>query len=487
MNGLMMFDLYFAGGEAPSLRRRVIESGARKLSISFWSLRPRLPKTKNYLISEKLPDDVQVVIDSGGFSANKSDKEFDPVEYLESYTDFVANNIDRVDFVTEFDYLGWPLEEIQGLRNDVWSQIPKNKFAPVWHPEHGLDQLNKLADEYVRIAVPHKALQDAGDRLNSLVRSGVHIHGLAITKPEILNRVEMNSVATTSWLTPSRYGETILWADGQLQRYPKTSKEWARQGYQQAIEESGADHALVCEDDGDELTHLAVYSFLQWEESVQQGRSGTVMAQEPSHTESEESAPECGTSEPAPDQLPAQGWNREKKTLPVMSVVPGESGDSEGNGSDQVLGVQGGTVRQCDSCYIRHLCPEYRPQGDCVFEIPVEIRTREQLTNFLQGLLEMQGQRVFFARYAEELEGGYPTTKLSDELDRLFELTERLKKVEDDRDFLRVSVEGQASGGVLSRLFGEKVGQQAQSYEQPLDSSQTNELLSQVVDANGSA
>jgi hypothetical protein len=71
-------------------------------------------------------------------------------------------------------------------------------------------------------------------------------------------------------------------------------------------------------------------------------------------------------------------------------------------------------------------------------------------------MVEMQGQRVAFARFAEELNGGYPDPNLSQEIDRLFKLVKNIKELESNNEFARITVERQSSGGVLSALFGEK-------------------------------
>ena len=40
------FELFFGGGEAPSLRKLLLANEVKHVAISFFHLRPRLPKTK---------------------------------------------------------------------------------------------------------------------------------------------------------------------------------------------------------------------------------------------------------------------------------------------------------------------------------------------------------------------------------------------------------------------------------------------------------
>jgi hypothetical protein len=86
----------------------------------------------------------------------------------------------------------------------------------------------------------------------------------------------------------------------------------------------------------------------------------------------------------------------------------------------------------------------------------VEIKTKEQLKGLLNAIVEMQGARVAFARFAEELNGGYPDPNTGQEIDRLFKIVGEIKKLEENKEVLRMTVERQTSGGVMSALFGDR-------------------------------
>jgi hypothetical protein len=74
----------------------------------------------------------------------------------------------------------------------------------------------------------------------------------------------------------------------------------------------------------------------------------------------------------------------------------------------------------------------------------------------LNAIIEMQGARVAFARFAEELNGGYPDPNTGQEIDRLFKIVKSLKELEENKEFVRMTVERQTSGGVMSALFGDR-------------------------------
>src|SRR5690606_21418735 len=115
------------------------------------------------------------------------------------------------------------------------------------------------------------------------------------------------------------------------------------------------------------------------------------------------------------------------------------------------------SMRQCNTCFVAANCPAVTPDSTCAFNIPLESKTKAHHKALLQSVIEMQGQRVAFARYAEETTGGgYPDPNVSQEIDRLFKIVESLKRLEDNREFARITVERQGSSGVLSALFGDR-------------------------------
>jgi hypothetical protein len=110
----------------------------------------------------------------------------------------------------------------------------------------------------------------------------------------------------------------------------------------------------------------------------------------------------------------------------------------------------------CDTCFVAANCPAFKPQNTCAFNLPVEVKTKEQLAALLNAIIEMQGQRIAFARFAEEINGGYPDPNTSQEMDRLFKMIKTTKDLEDSSSYIKMTVEAKNGGGVLSQIFGER-------------------------------
>ena len=486
--------IFYGGAEAPTLRRRLKEAGAQRYSVSYWHLRDRLPKSGEFPFDERFPEDSEILLDSGGYTANKRRDEYDDdfwVDYVNEYVELVGQNIDRLTLVTEFDFLDYSIEDIWALRFEVWNQLPQEKFLPVWHPEHGFEELTKLAKTYPRVAIPGKALADVAHRLPALAnRSGCQFHGLATNSQETIERAALASASSTGWVSATRYGERVIFDGSTLHRYGKDAKDSALRTHRRRLEEAGLDFDALLDQDPEELTKLTVWSFDGWCNFLTR-KMGVPTPPEPQvegpNAQEEEGEP--ATSPPSTLNSLEPRTPDTRSLLPILKVSEGTQRSTDADGhihevkTEAQITSRRDSVRACNSCYLASVCPEYEAGNRCAYEIPVEIRSKEQLVGVMTALLEMQGQRALFARFAEELEGGYPSSAVSKELDRFFSLTEKMKDIQDNRDFLRISVEGKAQGGVLSRIFGDQAGSRARELDTPLDPHETNEFIADIVDA----
>lgn len=489
--------MFYGGAEAPTLRRRLAVAGATRYSVSFWHLRDRLPKSREFPFDERFPRGAEVLLDSGGFTANKNrdNDQYDAgfwEEYLGEFIDLVGANIEALHLVTEFDHLDLGVDQLWDLRHDVWHRLPPEKFLPVWHVEHGFDELVRLAETFAQLAVTREGLRDYGHRIPALIkRYGVRVHGLAVSSLEVAASAGLASVSSSGWTSGKRHGDRVVWAHGKLLRYGKDHVERGIEEHAAHLEREGFDLELLRAGDPGEVTKLTVWSYESWADFVSRvGFAGlpsegvTTSSPEPEPPSVEPDAEKVATSpaEPGTSLVP-EGEGR--KLLPLVGFVQRRTHDEHG---EPVVGppemrTSGTSARKCDTCYIKHLCPEATPGADCAFDIPVEIKSKEQLSAMLTGMLEIQTQRALFARYAEDLEGGYPSEKVSAELDRLVKMTHLVKEIQDNRDFMEIHVKARGGAGVLSRLFGEDAGRQARELERPIGPEATDALMAEVIDA----
>lgn len=510
------FTLFFGGAEVPGWRELLGEAGVHGICMTYMNLRQRIPKKKPWLIADHVPEGTLVLLESGAYTANKDPGRLDRagwLEYDESYRAFVEANADRIDLVTEFDSLILGPDYINEMRESFWNNV--KGFMPVWHDQYGLDELQRLAEVYDQISLPDSSVRSSNRiaaKVNSLTqRYGTKFHGAAVTKPDLLKEVRFTSAHSTSWLSPIQFGDTIVWDGTRLRRYPKKYKDQARKRHRMAFTRAGFDAEKIAAGDPTEVAKFTVWSWLQLEEQVNNRRGNRpfdvidgegIEDEEPSsgNWEDELASDDSEEIDEAPVAVRDRKTRREpvtrkpedRKLLPVfgMEKISNTSTDATGVTSTETteeLRLSRNSLRRCDSCFVSGSCPAFEPGNECAFDLPLEVRTRDQLMALLSGVIEMQAQRVAFSRFAEELEGGYPDPNLSNEMDRLFRLVESMKEITDSRDTLEFSVKAKAGAGVLSRIFGtdnDKAQKALPALPQAMDRSDTDELLSRIVDAD---
>lgn len=457
------FSLYLGGAEEPGWRRLLVDNGVQHIALSYRHLHRRLPKTKPFALADKVPDGVEIFLDSAAHNAHRNDDREHSLELLEPYVEFVKQNLDRLTLFSEFDAVT-DLDWMQHQREEIWNGFPAESFLPIWHSHHGLEELRRLAHAYPNVGVPRAAIDP---RLVVTLRSladQTRFHAIGEADPDVLKHAFV-SASTHSWLSATKYGETIVWVNNRLKRYPAKMKDTARRRHRMLFEKAGFDSDAIADDSHDEVARFTVWSFMRLEEHLTRHAPGPATSPDNGVTPAKV---ENGHGEVA--GLAPQMRNS-RLTLPVLAGGPGVAPE-----------LVRAPVRRCAACHVAGSCPAFEMAAECAYDIPVEVKTKEQLLGLLQGVIEMQAQRVAFTRYAEELEGGYPDGNLSIEMDRLLRIIGQAKAIQDDRDFLTISVQAHAGAGVLSRIFGQKDAEPVNQLQRQLNSGETDHLVASVID-----
>lgn len=495
-----MTTLYYLGAEQAGWRTLLADNGITHVGMSYWSWRKRMPKKGVDIASYGFEG---VLLESGGYQANSKPEEHTLGEwraYAEEYAGFVLDHIDDLTLVTEFDCLALGPEWIAAQRREVWSQVDPEKFVPVWHPEQGLPALEYLGEQYRRIAISQNAVTGGGlnitPHLNALARKGVKLHGSAMTKPAVLRQVDFATAASTSWLSPMQYGDTQVWNNNELVRYPMKMKKQSRMRHQALFTEIGLDAQKIIDDDKTEVTRLALWSWKQQEEALRALRSNSD-ADRSNNALVERGDGSAGTDLEAVATLENGGRKAEmprealqerltadRRTLPMFGTREVQAMNTETKNVEtiELLQVRGTSARRCDTCVIATKCPEFKPNTTCAYDIPTEVKTKEQRAALVTGLIEMQAQRVQFGLLVEQMNGGYPDPNLSQEYDRLLKALSTQADLEDNRDFLKISVEARGKTGVLSRMFGSGPAALAAPPVQQLDGGQTDAVAHRIIE-----
>ena len=499
--------IIFGGVEIPSNRTLLERNGVQHVMLNYWGLRKRgLPTTKAYLIGEHFLPEMRVWVDSGATQADKANlSERELEDYAADYEEFIALNYDRIEGWVEFDSQVFGLPKIVQNRA-AFENDPK--MWVVWHESYGTMVLQRWAAEYENIALPYAAIE-AVTSLSGLTRSlvarhNVSFHALATAKPDNLRQIPFTTTSTLSWLSPMRRGETIVWDGTKLVRYPKKMKNQARIRYKAVVEKAGLDFEKFTSDDTLEATKVAVWSYLQLEKVMDKDKPKLESIKGGKVSDNSDDTLYTGLMElggVGSTNSALEGRNavaatvtprdpEEITNLPVFGYRMKSIVDVDDEGNDVLRQVPvaqstGASLRQCNTCFVAANCPAFKPDNECAFNLPVEVKTQEQLKGLLTTIVEMQGQRVAFMRFTEELNGGYADPNTSQEIDRLFKLVSTVKELESNKETIRITAERQSSGGVLSAIFGDRA-QAMREMEQPaqplLNEEQTTMIIRQSIE-----
>ena len=461
--------LYQQGLHLPTYKNLMLEMGVTDVSLNFMGMRQRVKNLWN--LETKFDSTFNIFVDSGCQTLNDAKEQKYTDEEVRSiasqYYAWVGSNINRIEFYGEFDSAQLGAGFLEEQRDRV-RDIEFDKFLPIWHGEAGLDSLNELADRFGRVGILQTDLngRDLVPVLNRMSKSGVKLHGLSMTKPDIMQAVKWESVSSTSWTSPARYGDTIVWTHKQLKRYPKSMKNQARKKERNTFINAGFDIDKINADDSQEMLRISLWSWKQLVDSI--NRKNHTGVTNPVYSDNNEFS-ENDTDE-VDTELEKRG-NRvatatprdpsEKRLLPFVGFTTdtekkrnkatGEMEDVEVS----KLNIRGESMRICDTCFLASKCPAFLENSTCAYDIPIVIRTKEQMTALMDSIVEMQAQRVLFMIMAEDAEGQGADPILSSEIDRLSKLLKTKHEMEQEGFSLTVTAKQQGQISMVDRIFGD--------------------------------
>lgn len=456
-------NIVYLGAEVPSNRLILEDCGVRHFGFSFYRAWKRgLPKTKNYQLSDYFPDASLIYVYDG------SPEEMDDPDYLRLYHQFLESNDSEIHL--------------------IYNSTNTEKGIVLWDANTGKIGLEKLVDSgWAHIGIKGEDIDTnpflAASTQNLSFEEDVQFHAIAAAKPDNLRQVRASTASTMSWLSPMMRGETIVWDGTRLVRYPKRMQEQSRPRYAHIYEKAGLDFDKILANDAKEVSKLAVWSYQQHEIKVNNMSRNLYDKSDDSHSsENAETALTDVDNKDIQVRKLKPREDGEMGMLPVFGYDVSTIIEQDEEGRDvlkdvPVIRSQATSLRMCDTCFVASNCPAFKPQSTCAFKLPVEVKTKDQLKALINAIIEMQGQRVAFARFSEEINGGYPDPNVSQEIDRLFKLIKTTKELDDSREFIRMTVERQGSSGVLSALFGDRAQTLRELPEGGLNESQTTQII----------
>lgn len=458
-----MTRIVYLGSEVPSNRLILEECGVRDFGFSFYRAWKRgLPKTKTYLLGDHFQEGARIYVYNGAPADEVSD------EYLREYDSFLKSNETYIRYI---------------YGDDVADAEDLSRKIIVWDATTGKQGLEKLVDLGIQnIGIKGEDIETnpflAASTQNLAYEDGASFHAIATAKPDNLRQVKVETASSLAWLSPMLRGETIVWDGAKLMRYPKRMQEQARPRYTHIYERAGLDFDKIMNNDAKEVSKLAVWSYQQYEArnmtdiyDNSEDIVGTELV-EATPVDIDKSGGQMRKLNPRSEAemmpLPVVGYD-------IETVVEEENGHTVIKDLP-VLRTTSVSLRQCNSCIVASTCPAFTKDSACAFKLPVEVKTKDQMKALINAVIEIQGQRVLFAKFIEDLNGGYPDPNVSKEVDRLFKIIKTTKELDDSASFIRMTVESKASSGVLSALFGDRANV-LKELPQQLDEEQTTKVI----------
>jgi hypothetical protein len=471
--------LYFGGAELPIWRKLLAQEGVTDVSLSFVGILRRVVNLDDWLLADKFPGTQNIFLDSGAFTVNKDTDKYpygDVLGMSRKYQEYISLNIGRADLVSEFDALVLGQEYINQQREAFYNALG-DKFAPVWHSSTGMEEFERLCASYSHVIVPETSLRgfDASSVLSNLIgRYGVKLHG-ALTRMDLMQTIRWDSVGSTSWLSPSQYGDTAIWVGNELKRYPVKYREQARQRHRILFEQNGFDADKILSDDREEVLRLSLWSWQKFMEHIN------------SRVTTRAETPGPGNTEPPPepvDNILSVNQNGDmvitRKTVPIP--IMGKPRSDE-NGEAEFIS-RSESMRRCNTCVLKSTCPGFQADSNCLYNMPVTVRTPADVRALQDGLVEMQAQRVLFMQMSEQLGGGYVDSNLSGEIDRLQRLIKAKHDSEREGFSIKMEASAPANSGMISRIFGNDTAEAISQAEHPVSIPADSIIAEKIYDAD---
>lgn len=225
-----MTALYFAGAEVAAHRTLLTECGVERFGFNATNLHRLIKKPEQWSVEGHLPDSAEWVL------------------YADQGTTWPMVE----------PYLAQEPTMLVGPASWITKDLGDVPFAPFWHAGLDMEQNHDL------VALLDDAVKSQSTLRQVLAR---YSQGTLVGVTGVSRGVErLDVVVSSAWLEVQRHGETQVWAGNKLHRYPNTQKATARERHAMDMERLGVDPTLVAEDDRNESTKLAVFSWLGWED-----------------------------------------------------------------------------------------------------------------------------------------------------------------------------------------------------------------------------
>lgn len=424
-------------------------ANVQNILISYHYIQKDLHYTKDIL---------QIIRDRGGLFMTDSgifsfvnDKSFDHKKfgwqaYLEKYVDwltqykeyvFSACNLDADMYVLPDDVRRWNEDYFEPLGCDINMIYVAHKNS---RQRGDLDAFREYADKYRYVGVNESMKDHASAIYQYAKKKNVAVHGLAWTKPSVLNDFPFFSVDSSTWVNYQKYGATPVWDGTNFQQYDKDNKDirktlktncqaYGVKFYEFCNEKNEAD-GTHNDDEGltfslrtwlDVFQHLKGRVRPKLDITVQQLLKGKVTVFNESPMVGQ---PAAGQKKSMADQLSDRDDVGEVRENGTIEYKEDDEGDlvpvynkREKISITQAMNAVGDAL-MCDNCVVGIKCPKYKPSSTCAFDFSTPENNNGPLA-LIDFMINAQMARVNRAMFIESMEGGMTNKVFTKEIETL--------------------------------------------------------------------
>lgn len=298
-----------------------------------------------------------------------------------------------------------------------------------------LDQFDSLVGQVRHIGIGKgievKALRNkASQSLPALRATNTRIHAWGMVDKEAICSGVFASASSPSWISGGRYGNTYNYV-GNLKMVThhgtKGRGKEVRQDFSSKCKMLGVDHSKLIADDTREVN---LWNAHQWDLY-------------------------------AKDASLAGGYWLQRE---VVKMTDEKSKASEASNLQHQLAIPQARqlasqdagaryLRSCDSCFLSSNCPAFEPQSSCKISTRPRVDHPDDIQDLLNRIIEIQGERVMFAAYAEKTQNMGANPDVAKEMETLTKIIKDTKDIFSTSSGDEVTIKAKGSG-VISKIFG---------------------------------
>lgn len=410
----------------------------KNVLVSYHYIRKNPSLTKD-LIQQVRDRGGLFMTDSGAFSF-LNDKTFNPQtfdwdSYVEEYAQWLDDNKEYIFSACNLDvdlFVGgdkvreWNAKYFEKLGEDINSIY-------VAHPNifgNGrLDAFKEYCKEYDYVAVNEKMVDEVTSIYQTAKLTKTCIHGLAWTKPSILDDNPFFSVDSSSWVNYQKFGATPVFDGTNFKQYDNNDKA-IRTTLKPKCIHYGVEHKkFVTEKDeegnhnddegltfslrtwGDVFHHIKKFARTKLTTTVGDMLEGKVTV---FNEDTSNSTPTPAPTGASSGIMGALG-NKGIISAPAIATtfVKDEDGGEVAMYEKRSVGKiaigefikKSGDVMVCNYCHIAEKCPMFKEDSECAFDFAPAESSNNPLTT-IDFLIKTQTERVNRAMLIEKMEGG---------------------------------------------------------------------------------